>query len=323
MSGVLVIAETRRGELRDVSFELIAAATALAGEGRGPVRVCVVAPDPDRHAEQLNAAGVEEVLTVRSPSEQFEAHLQANAVAAVIAAVEPDVVLAGHTIDSMGFAAAVAVELDLGFASDVTALEWQAGAFRVQRGAYADRLVATLEFPGRRTVLALVRPGAHAPVSPGGGSATVRDAGVTLDASAAATEHLGFDEPEAGDVDITKSDFLLAIGRGVEERADVERMLALADSIGATLASSRPLVDAGWLPPARQVGQSGSTVAPKVYLALGISGAVQHVMGMQNADTIIAVNTDPEAPIFAVADYGALIDLHDLSEALAAQFEQP
>lgn len=322
MSGVLVIAEARRGELRDISFELIAAATALAEQGLGEVRVCVIDSDPERLAERLNAPGVAEVLTVTSPNEHFEANLHGGAVAAVIASVEPDVVLAGHTIDSMGFAAAVAVERDLGFASDVTALTWRDGALQVQRGAYADRLLATLEFPGRRAVLALVRPGTFAPAPAGDGGATVRDAGVTLDASAVAAEHLGFEEAEAGDVDITKSDFLLAIGRGVEEQSDVERMLELADSIGATLASSRPLVDAGWLPPARQVGQSGRTVAPKVYLALGISGAVQHVMGMQNADTIIAVNTDPEAPIFAVADYGAVADLHDVSEALAAQFEQ-
>lgn len=323
MSGALVIAEARRGDLRDITFELIAAARALASDSGGEVKVCVIAANPAPHAEHLNVDGVAEVLTVTAPTEHFEAHVQARAVAEVIASTRPDVVLAGHTIDSMGFGAAVAMELDLGFATDVTSLRWKDGALSVERGAYGDRLVETLDFPGRSAALVLVRPGVYAPVSPGGGGAGVRDAGVSLDSAVAATEHLGFEEADGGDVDIAKADFLLAIGRGVEEQSDVQRMLELAESIGATLASSRPLVDAGWLPAARQVGQSGRTVAPKVYLALGISGAVQHVMGMHGADTIIAVNTDPDAPIFAVADYGAVADLHEVSEALPAHFETP
>lgn len=320
MSGVLVIAETRRGELRDVSFELIGAATALAAEGAGPVRVAVIASDPARFAAALSSPGVDEVLTVSSPLENFEAHVQAHAVSALIAAIEPAIVLAGHTVDSMGFAAAVAAERDLGFASDVTAIAWNGGAPAAQRGVFGDRLLASVDFPGRATVMALLRPGAVIAAERGGGGAAVRDAEILLEPSLARTEHLGFEEPTAGDVDITTADFLLAIGRGVEEESDVEKMQELADAIGATLVCSRPLVDAGLLPAARQVGQSGRTVAPKVYLSLGISGAVQHVMGMKNADTIIAVNSDPGAPIFGVAGYGVVADLHDVAAELAGQF---
>jgi electron transfer flavoprotein alpha subunit len=320
MSGVLVVAEVRQGALRDIGLELLAAGAQLAASGAGTLRVLVIAGDPAAHADALNVPGVEEILTVTSPLEHFEAHLQGRAVSEVITELQPAVVLAGHTVDSMGFAAAVAAQLNLGFASDVVSVTFDDGALQAQRGSYGGRLVATIDFPGRERVMALVRPGAYEAPLPGGGSATVRDAGVTLQASQAATEHLGFIEADGGDIDITKAEFLLAIGRGVEEESDVEKMMELADAIGATLVSSRPLVDAGWLPASRQVGQSGRTVSPKVYLAFGISGAVQHLMGMRKSQTIIAVNTNASAPIFGIADYGAVADLHDVSDALAEHF---
>jgi electron transfer flavoprotein alpha subunit len=312
MSGVLVLAEARRGELREITFELLAAATALDG----PVRVLLVGDAG--LADSLNVPGVEEVLTVASPRDEFEPHLHADAVKQVIARLEPSIVLAAHSVDAMGFAPAVAAELELGFASDAVRVE---DGPVVTRGAYGDRLLARLEFPGRRTTLVMVRAGAYDAVAAGGGSATVADAGVELDGAVAATEHLGYVEAEAGDVDITKSAFLVSIGRGVEDADDVEEFEQIAAKLGATLAVSRPLVDAGLVPAGRQVGQSGKTVKPKVYLALGISGAVQHLAGMRKADTIIAINTDPEAPIFQVAHYGAVADLFDVARALPQHFE--
>jgi electron transfer flavoprotein alpha subunit len=233
------------------------------------------------------------------------------------------VVLLGHTIDSFGYGPAVAAKGGMGFASDAMAVEadgGEGGGPVVRRGAYGDRLVARLEFPGKDRVLVLVRAGSYEPAS-GAGSAQVRALDVTFDESAAATEHVTFREAEAGDVDITKSEFLLSIGRGVDDKDNLGQFEALAETLGATLSVSRPLVDAGWMPSSRQVGQSGKTVKPKVYLALGISGAVQHLAGMRKADTIIAVNTDPEAPIFGVAHYGAVTDLFDVAEALPQHFE--
>ena len=123
-------------------------------------------------------------------------------------------------------------------------------------------------------------------------------------------------QPTSSDVDITQADFLLSIGRGIGDKENVEMFEELAEKMGATLSVSRPLVDAGWMPSSRQVGQSGKTVKPTVYLAFGISGAVQHLAGMKTAGTIIAVNTDPEAAIFNVAQYGAMADLFDVAEEL-------
>jgi electron transfer flavoprotein alpha subunit len=312
MSGILVVAESRRGELREVSLELIGAALGLKEQAGGPLAVAAIGGDD---AAALGADGVDEVLTVASPTEHFEAHVHAAALEALIEEVKPQVVILGHTIDALGFGPAVAAKLGLGFASDVTALGWDGGPVAT-RGGYGGKVQVELDFPDKETVLLMLRAGAFEPVSAtGGASARAVEA-----AAEPRSEHLGFREVEAGDVDITKAEFLLSIGRGIEDKDALPQFEELAEKMGATLSVSRPLVDAGWVTNARQVGQSGKTVKPKVYLALGISGAVQHLAGMQNADTIIAVNTDPEAPIFRVAHYGAVADLFDVADELAEQF---
>jgi electron transfer flavoprotein alpha subunit len=317
MSGVLVIAETRQGELRDVSLELITAALSVKADAGGPVAVAVLDHDPSRFADKVAVDGVDEVLLVATPTEHFEAHVAAQAVTELIAAESPSLVLLGFTIDSLGFAPAVAAKGGLGFASDATGVRWDGGPV-VSRGAYGDKLVSELEFPGKETTLVMLRAGGVEPATAGGSPAS-RTVELSLD-GVAKTEHLGFQEAEASDVDITKAEFLLSIGRGVEDKDNIPRFEELADKLGATLSSSRPLVDAGWMPSARQVGQSGKTVKPRLYLALGISGAVQHLAGMRTAETIIAVNTDPEAPIFGVATYGAVADMFELADELDQQF---
>jgi electron transfer flavoprotein alpha subunit len=314
MSGVLVIAESRRGELREVSFELVSAAREVADAAGGRLVVAVIGADAERLCSELGVEGVDEVLTVTAPYEHFEAHAWQQAVQALIDSERPALVLAGHTIDSLGFAPAVAARRGLGFATDVTAISWNDGP-RARRGAFGDKLHSELEFPGKECTLLTVRPGIFSPATAGGGPAPVRAVDVDLE-RAARTEHVEFVEASAGDVDITKAEFLLSIGRGVEDKDNIPRFEQLAERLGATLSVSRPLVDAGWMSSARQVGQSGKTVKPRVYLALGISGAVQHLAGMRNADTIIAVNTDPEAPIFGVAHYGAVVDLFELADEL-------
>ncbi len=314
MSGILVLAETRRGELRDVSLELVSVARDVKQAAGGRLAVAVIGADAERFAGDLAADGVDEVLTVMAPVEHFEAHIWQRALEALIESEQPALVLLGHTIDSIGFAPAVAARAGLGFASDVTAISWADGP-RARRGAYGDKLQAELEFPGKACTLLTVRPGILPVAAAASGSAPARAVSVDLD-GVARTEHVEFLEAAAGDVDITKADFLLSIGRGVEDKDNIPRFEQLAEQFGATLSVSRPLVDAGWMPSARQVGQSGKTVKPRVYLALGISGAVQHLAGMRTADTIIAVNTDPEAPIFGVAHYGAVADLFEVADEL-------
>ncbi|HEX3909214.1 MAG TPA: electron transfer flavoprotein subunit alpha/FixB family protein [Solirubrobacteraceae bacterium] len=318
MSGVLVLAEARRGELRAISLELIGAALALSEQGAGPVSVAIIGDDGEVHAQLLGPAGVQDVLVVPAPQPHFEAHVTQAAVEALIERRRPAVVLAGHTIDSLGFAPAVAARLRLGFASNVTGADWGEDGLLARRGAYGEKLIAELDFPDKETVLLLLRPGAFAPVE-GAPAASAERVELDLEGRAR-TEHREMRDPPAGDVDITKSDFLLSIGRGVEDEEQIAELEQLAERMGATLSASRPLVDAGLISAERQVGQSGRTVTPKVYLALGISGAVQHLAGMSKAQTIIAVNSDPEAPIFSVAQYGAVADLFEVAAELERQF---
>jgi electron transfer flavoprotein alpha subunit len=316
--GVLVLGEIGAEGLRPGVAELIGAGRRLGEQGAGTLAVALVASDAEAHTDAVDLDGVEQIVTVGSPLEHFEAHVAQVALEGLIAERAPAVVLAGHTVDSLGFAPAVAARGGHGFASDVTGLSWGAGGAAVRRGAYGERLSAELDFPGKETVLLLLREGAFEPAGPGGGACTSRLEFQLGDA--ARTERVELREAPSGEVDITEADFLLSIGRGIEDEERIPELQQLADSIGATLSASRPLIDAGWVPSAQQVGQSGKTVAPKVYLALGISGAVQHAAGIAGAKTIIAVNSDPEAPIFAIAHYGAVADLFEVAAELERQF---
>jgi electron transfer flavoprotein alpha subunit len=315
MAGVLVIAEARRGVLREVSLELISAGVAIKSQAGGRLAVATVDAEASRYGPQLACDGVDEVLTVTSPVAQFEPHVAQRAVESLIERERAELVLAAHSIDALGFAPAVAAASGLGFASDVVALRWEGGPV-ASRGAYGEKLVAEYEFSGKDCTLLLLRAGIFAPAAPGPGGVPIREVLVDGLGDAARTEHVDYREVQEGDVDISKAEFLLSIGRGVTDEDDVERFEDLAQKLGAILSVSRPLVDAGWVPRARQVGQSGNTVKPRVYLAMGISGAVQHLAGMRNAETIIAVNTDPEAPIFGVAHYGAVKDMFELADEL-------
>jgi electron transfer flavoprotein alpha subunit len=304
----LVVAEHLRGELRPVTLELVAAAKEL----EGPVAVAVIAKDPESLAQSVNVDGVDEILVVAVDQEEFENDVYEQALEQVLSEREFDVLLLGFTVNSMGYGPALAAKLGLGFASDVFAVRDEGGLVAT-RAFYGSKVQAEVEFPGHDRVLLLLRPTAWPPAE-GAGSASTTDVSVSISGSRA--RHREFVDVATGDVDITTADFLLSIGRGVGDKENVPQFEELAGKMGATLSVSRPLVDQGWLPSSRQVGQSGKTVKPKVYLALGISGAVQHLAGMKTSGTIIAVNSDPEAAIFNVAHYGAVADLFEVAEEL-------
>lgn len=311
MSGVLVVAEHLQGKLRDPSLEAVTAAAELGG----PVTVLVIGADPQALVPAVSVEGVDEVLCATVAAEHFEPDAYLAAVDAAVSGRDFDAVLAGFTVNSMGYLPALAAKRTLGFSSDVFSLRRDGDAVVATRAYYGSKVHADVAFPA--TPVLLLRPTAW-PVAGGTSAPTV----ATLDvpAGAARVTHVGFEEAPQGDVDITTADFLLSIGRGIGEKDNIETFQKLAEKMGATLSVSRPLVDAGWMPASRQVGQSGKTVKPKVYLAMGISGAVQHLAGMKTAGTIIAVNSDPEAAIFRVAHYGAVVDLFAVAEELERQW---
>jgi electron transfer flavoprotein alpha subunit len=307
---VLIIAEHLRGQVRPITLELVSAAKELGEE----TAVAVIAKDPAAIADQVDVEGVNEIVSVKVDQDEFENDVYREAVEQLISDRSPDVILVGFTINSMGFAPALAAKLGIGFAPDVFELRREGDDLVAERSFYGSKVNAEVEFPGHDRVLLMIRPTSWPPAE-GDGSAVEAELEVSISDSRA--RHLDFEEVGAsGDVDITAADFLLSVGRGVGEKENLGQFEGLADKMGATLSVSRPLVDQGWMPSTRQVGQSGKTVKPKVYLALGISGAVQHLAGMKTSGTIIAVNTDPEAAIFNVAHYGAVADLFEVAEAL-------
>lgn len=314
MSGILVIAETRRGKLREVSLELLSVGVKLKRRAGGQLAVATVAANPERYRQQLAIEGVDETIAVAAPIKDFEAHVAQAALEALIDELRPTIVLLAHSVDSLGFAPAVAARGGHGLASDVTELTWDDGPVAM-REVYGGKLEAELDFADKSTTIALVRPGVF-PRAAQHTSAAPPSRELTVAPPTVLSEHRGFEEAQTDDVDVTKADFIVAIGAGVKDKNDVADFEELAQHLGATLCASRPPIEAGWLPRSRGIGQSGKTVKPRVYLALGISGAAQHIAGMRNAETIIAVNKDPKAPIFSIADYGAVADLYEVADAL-------
>jgi electron transfer flavoprotein alpha subunit len=318
MSRILVVAEIANGAVRDITHELVGAANAIKAGLGAAVVVAVADPDPSAHVADLDHEGVDEIVTVPVPGAPFEAHAAEAVLDAIVEDVDPAVVLLGHTVDALAVAPALAARRGYGLATDVTGVDWD-GELIARRPAHGGKLTAELTFAAAPRVILLGRPGAFVTPSPATG-ATTRE--LAVEPGTPRAEHLGFvEDAGATDVDITTADFLLAVGRGLEDESGLKQFEELADQMGAVLSASRPLVDAGWVSSARQVGQSGKTVAPRVYLAFGISGAVQHLAGIQKADTVIAVNTDANAPIFGVARYGAVADMFDVADELARCFD--
>jgi electron transfer flavoprotein alpha subunit len=314
---VLAVAEHRRGELRDVSLELVSAGREVADAYGTDLHVAVVSGAVEEYAHDLNREGVDAVHTV-DHGEEFNHDVYVQALEQLAAAVDPSVVLAPHSVNGLDYAPALASRLDYPLVTDAIDLTVD-GDLTVTREMYGSKVETTIDVAGERA-LVTARP-AEWPKAEGVGDAAVESFGASIDESAVKSRVTGFEEAAGGDVDIAQADVLVSVGRGIGEEENLDMIFDLAEALDATVSSSRPIVDNDWLPPNRQVGQSGKVVMPDVYIAIGISGAVQHVAGMKGADTIVAINDDPNAPIFDIADYGIVDDLFEVVPALIAEFE--
>ena len=318
MVEILVIAEQRDGAFRSASLEAIAVANSVKGED-DRLAVAIIAADPNAFVRDLSVEGVGEVIAIKAGSNDFQPDFVEAVIAALAEARKPALIVAAHGVDAWSYAPTAAAKLGFGFASDVQALRYEDGELVATRAGYAEKVLVDLDFPDKETVLVTIRTNVFDPAG-GSGSPTV----TAMDAPACevATTHVGWQEPEdAGGIDIPSSEFIVSIGRGVGDESSVEQFLELADQLGATLGCSRPIADSGWLPKARQVGQSGQLAANcRLYIAMGVSGSVQHQWGMKHVETIVAVNTDPEASIFSIARYGVVGDMFEIAEELESHF---
>ncbi|ELZ22594.1 electron transfer flavoprotein subunit alpha/FixB family protein [Natrinema limicola] len=317
MSDILAVADHRRGDLRDVSYELITAGRELADETGGDLHLAVISGTVDDFADKLNRDGVDAIHTV-DHGEEFNHDVYAQAVTQLYDELAPQYVLTPNSVNGLDYAPAIANELDLPVVTDTVDLEADGETLIATREMYGGKVETTTELEGDAVVT--IR-GAEWPAAEGTGDAAIEAFDADIDEDAIGSTVTGFEEVGGGDVDISEADLLVSVGRGIEEEENLEMIRELADALDATLSSSRPIVDNGWLPKNRQVGQSGKVVTPDVYIAIGISGAVQHVAGMKGSDTIVAINTDPNAPIMDIADYAIVDDLFDVVPELIEEFQ--
>jgi electron transfer flavoprotein alpha subunit len=315
---ILVVAEQRGGVPVRATWEAVAAAQQTAGDEA--VAVVVLGAENDRAAADLAAAQVRDVLTLTDTAlALYTPDPYVTVLEQAIKALAPSLVLLPHTYQTRDFAPALAARLECALVTDVIGIKGHGGAARVfVRPMFQGRLVADVVAQGDGPHVATLQVGAFRAdqVARGASPATIRAFPVAVDpARIRQRPEPPFREARQA-VDLSQAERIVAVGRGIKGPEHLPLVQALAAALDAELAASRPICDAGWLPMERQVGSSGQTVAPKLYLALGISGAIQHLVGMKGARVIAAVNTDPDAPIFEIADYGIVGDVFDGVPAL-------
>ncbi len=320
---ILVVAEQRGGKLNRASWEAIAAAQQLAAGA--PIVVAIAGGEVAAIAADLAAAAVTEVVAVTSPAlDAYTADGWVHAHAALIVEVKPTWIVLPHTYQTRDFAPALAAALDRALLTDCTAIKQVQGQVAFSRPMYQGKLAADVRLLGDAPWLVTMQIGAFRAdqAARGASPAPVRTLRVSVDQSSVRqSPEAPFQEAKQA-VDLSQAERIVSVGRGIKGPEHLPLAQALASALGAELAASRPICDAGWLPMERQIGSSGQTVAPKLYVAVGISGAIQHVVGMKGARTIVAVNKDADAPIFEVADYGYAGDLFEFLPALTAELQK-
>jgi electron transfer flavoprotein alpha subunit len=323
---ILAVTEQRDAKWNKVSFEIIAAAQQIAGQTKSSVTAVVIGKGVSALADELAGYQLDEVLLV-------EHDLLANytpdgfsiALKQIIEANQPDLVLFPHTYQVRDFAPALAASLGKGMIGDCTTYREEGGKLIFVRQMFQGRTVADVVFAGDAPWIATFQASAfrgdlakkHAD-----GKAAVKPAAVDLKPEQIRTKPGELFREAKQAVDLTQSPILVSVGRGIKAPENIPLAEKLAKAMGGELCASRPICDEGWLPMDRQIGSSGQTVAPKLYFALGISGAIQHVVGMKGSRTIAAINKDQNAPIFEVADYGVVGDLFEIVPALVEELEK-
>ncbi|MCX6623501.1 MAG: electron transfer flavoprotein subunit alpha/FixB family protein [Acidobacteria bacterium] len=315
---ILVILEGSGASWHPLSWEALAAGQQLAAESGQPVSAAVLGDAGDAASRQL-----ERVWTVsHALLQDYTADGYAAAVEQVIRHVQPGIVLFPHTYQVRDFAPKVATRFGQMLVSDVIKLRLEDGQPVAVRQLFQGKLTSDVRFRGAGPCFVSLQAGAYRADQLQAGTAPVEPLAVTIGPSSIRNRSEPPFREAAGTVDLSTADVIVSVGRGIREKENIAVVEALAQALNAELAASRPICDNGWLPMERQVGSSGQTVSPKLYIAVGISGAIQHLVGMKGSKTIVAINKDAGAPIFEVADYGIAGDLFEVVPALVAEIRK-
>src|SRR5215813_1584425 len=320
---ILVVAEQREGKLNRVSYETIAAAQAISKETGWPVEVVLPGGGIAGLAGELAQKAVAKVYALEGRAlAAYTSDAYVYALKQFIGDKQPKLVLFPHTYQVRDFAPRLALALDRTLISDAIGYKYEGGKLLFTRQMFQGKFVADVSFGSDGPWLATIQIGAFRGDQAEAGSAPVENVTAAVaDTPARVTPHEVFQEAKQA-VDLSQAEVIVAVGRGIKEQKNLALAEDLAKTLGGEVAASRPICDNGWLPLERQIGSSGQTVAPKLYVALGISGAIQHIVGMKGSRTIVEVNKDPEAPIFEIADYGIVGDLFEIAPAIIAELEK-
>ena len=315
----LVVAELENGTVRDATWELIGLAHRLAGEAGGDaagVKALVLGHGIDAAAGEVARRGAAEVIQADGEAlAQYTCDGYDRAIEAVVRAETPDLVLFAHTPNGWDVAPLVAAGLGVPLATECSAVAWEGGRPVFTRKAFNGKFMQVVDMGGARPAIATVQRGAAA-AHTGTGAGSVRRIDPGVAAGELMSRFVTIRKGESGGVDLSQAPVIVSGGRGLGAAEKFSVVRDLAEALGGQVGASRPVTDAGWLPHQHQIGSSGVTVSPKLYIAAGISGAIQHIVGMRGSGYIIAVNKDADAPIFGIADVGVVGDLFEILPAL-------
>lgn len=321
-NGILVFIEHRDGALNKTSLEAIAAAQSLASQLQQSVTAVIPGADVSALAQEIAAYDLAKVIQAKNDKlAQYTPDGYTDAMECVVRQLDPQLVVFPHTYLVRDFAPKLAARFEKALISDCIRAEASAGKLTFTRRIFLGKLDADVVSDGAAPVFATFQSGAYRPDQAAKGSgAPVEEMPVEV-GEIRMTPEAPFQEVKQA-VDLSKADIIVAVGRGIKSKDNLALAEKLAEALGGDLAASRPICDAEWLPIDRQIGSSGQTVAPKLYIALGISGAIQHLVGMKNSGTIVAINKDSEAPIFDIADYGIVGDLFEAVPVLTEEVKK-
>ena len=320
---ILAVMEQRGGAWNRMSFETLAAAQQLAGELNTTASAAILGQGIEGLAGELAGKQLAKIYLVEHELlQEYTPDAYTAALRQLLAQVNPEYVLLPHTYQVRDFLPKLATALGSVAVSDVVAHRVDAGALVLVRQMFQGKLNSDVRFTAAAPHFASLQAGAYRADQLVDGSAAIEKFAPTIAAGDVRTRPLDRFRESARAVDLSAAELIVSVGRGIKEADNIPIVQELADVMGAELAASRPICDAGWLPMERQVGSSGQTVGPKLYMAIGISGAIQHLVGMKGSRTIVAINKDPNAPIFEVADYGIVGDLFQVVPELIEAFKK-
>ena len=322
--GVMTIAEQRDGDFRKISFEIVSEGRRLADSLGQDVTTLLLGSNIKDKASEFGHYGADKVLVADDPRlETYTTDAYVSVIAEVVKANDPAILLLGASVQGKDLSARLSARLGVGMAQDCTVFALEDGNLTATRPIYAGKAYAKVTFSDSWPQMATARPNVMTLNEPDTSkSAEIIDVAVNLDDSTLKTKVVDTLKDESGKVDLTEADKIVSGGRGMKGPENYNILEELADVLGATVGASRSAVDAGWRPHTDQVGQTGKVVSPNLYIACGISGAIQHLAGMSTSKFIVAINKDPDAPIFQKADYGVVDDLFKIVPPLTEEIKK-